>query len=64
MPNNKNVPNLFDPDFIDINGYMINGGGEIHTSGDVVINGIRIGEDLYQVGPYIVNSKGDILEIK
>lgn len=55
---------LIDPSFIDKEALSVTGGGTIHVSDEVVINGIRIGDDLYECGGYIVNSRGEIQETK
>lgn len=64
MANIKDFYDLVNPGLIGDGSDSINGGGEIHVSGDVVINGIKIGDDLYEVNGYIVNGKGEIQGIK
>ena len=63
MPNIRDIPGLIDPNFID-NGLLSDGGGDIHISGEVFVNAIRIGEDVYEVGNLFINGNGDIIGTK
>lgn len=61
MMNIKELSALADPGFIEMNNAALNGGGTIHFSGELVIDAIRIGDGLYQIGRYIINEKGEII---
>ncbi len=61
MASIKELSGFIDPGFIDMENRTLNGGGEVHVSGEVIINAVRIGDGLYQIGRYIVNEKGEIV---
>ena len=64
MLNIKDLSGIVDPAFIDMDNPALYGNGELHISGEYSIEAVKIGNDLYQVGRYIVNGTGDILGIK
>ncbi len=62
--NIRDLPGFYEPGFIDEGELLINGGGDFHESGEFVINGVKVGDDAYEFGNYIINSKGDIIGYK
>ena len=64
MPEIQDYAELMNPGFLDGGTVVLTGGGEMHTSGEVVINSIRDGEVLYEVDGFLMNSKGEIVGVK
>lgn len=61
MQNIKDPSGLIKPEFVGSGEYRIEGGGDIHISGEVIINGVQIGEDRYEVDGFVVNGAGEVV---